>query len=74
MKKVNDEFYSVDTELCAEDNELCTCIAAGGCTTSPGSSCRIMFCDGTVESSAFNSKPDNITTITQPCPEPGVHP
>lgn len=49
-------------------NDTCSCIAAGGCVTFPGSSCRIIFCDGEVQSSNFNSKADNITVIEQLCP------
>lgn len=51
------------------ETELCSCIAAGGCIVSPGSSCRILFCDGEIQNEPFNSKPGNITTIQQPCPE-----
>lgn len=55
------------TSSCSDKPELCTCIAAGGCAFASASSCRIQYCDGEVETDSFNSKPDNITTITQLC-------
>lgn len=57
-------------ELSCADTDTCTCIAAGGCTFSPSSSCRIEFCSGTVESEPFNHKPDNITLYNNPVQTP----
>jgi|AntRauTorckE6833_2_1112554.scaffolds.fasta_scaffold00169_26 hypothetical protein len=59
----------VKTNLVCEDPEICSCIAAGGCEWSAGSSCRIEYCSGTVETESFNSAPGNITVINQPCIE-----
>ena len=64
---INETEYSL--EINCENGETCSCIAAGGCSYVQGSSCRIEYCSGNVESESTNSKPANITVIQQPCPK-----
>lgn len=65
---INNENKDKNNMVC-EDPEVCSCIAAGGCEWSPGSSCRIEYCSGTVETEPFNHKVGDTTVINQPCPE-----
>ena len=55
--------------ISCKSEPICSCIAAGGCDVSPGSSCRIEFCDGTVQTESFNRKVGDVTTVNIPCEE-----